>query len=66
MPSQVSKDIPILMTLFGDEELVTKYKELDDPGHKIAMIWKTAYFQVKLIQSRIAQFSIFVIELFER
>ena len=46
MPSQTTKDIPILMVLFGKEKLVWQYKQLDDPGQKLAMIWRTPYFQV--------------------
>ena len=46
MPSQNTKDIPILMVLFGEEKLVWQYKQLDDPGQKLAMIWRTPYFQV--------------------
>ena len=46
MPSQTTKDIPILMVLFGEEKLVWQYKQLDDPGQKLAMIWRTPYFQV--------------------
>ena len=37
----------MLLTLFGDENLVKKYQEQTNPGKKIEMIWKTKLIQVK-------------------
>ena len=45
-PTLTRRDHPMLRTLFGEEALVTRYKEQKSPGGKIEMIWKTPFFQV--------------------
>ena len=53
MPAQTAKDNPMLLTLFGDQSLVKKYKDQKNPGKKIEMIWKTIFFQVKYLSAKI-------------
>ena len=51
MPSVTTNDVPILLSLFGEDVLVQQFKNLRSPAEKIAMIWKTSYFQVSPAQT---------------
>lgn len=47
--SSQGKEDKILLSLFGDESLANKFQNMKDPKEKIGMIWKTAFFQVRII-----------------
>ena len=47
--SSQGKEDKILQSLFGDESLANKFQNMKDPKEKIGMIWKTAFFQVRII-----------------